>query len=271
MVPATCTYTVTAVMAVRPGCTASGADGNCQTCDVLKVDLVGGPKIFQQGINNATIVDSYVLAGPGTIRISGRANRADEIITYSVTSSGCPNCTPLPIELLEFNAVAKESTVELSWATASESNNDYFTLERSRNGVDFDDYAFMDGQGTTDSPFRYNLVDSSPLDGRSYYRLRQTDFDGSVEFSPIRMVLFNSGLVFSVFPNPANDGFVLAGKYIFDAEVRITDALGRTVAAEPRRQDEGLYFESSRLPAGVYFVRVVHAGQVETEKVVVEH
>jgi len=94
-VPAGCEITVIAVMETRPGCSASGADGSCSTCDRLKVDIPGGTKGFVTGGSNASISDSYTLTGPGTIRISGFANRADEIITYSVDANGSCPCSSL--------------------------------------------------------------------------------------------------------------------------------------------------------------------------------
>ncbi len=82
-VPAGCTYKVTASMKKWTNCSASGADGSGG--DKLKVDILAGGKSFQIGASNADIEDSYTLTGPGTIRVSGEANRADEIITYKIT------------------------------------------------------------------------------------------------------------------------------------------------------------------------------------------
>lgn len=115
------------------------SDGNCATCDALKVDVLGGSKGKQFGGSNSSISDSYTLVGPGTIEISGSANRADEIITYQVTSSGstCPSCTSiLPIELIDFDAIRNDRFVELTWQTATEKNiakciyNQYFNFIR---------------------------------------------------------------------------------------------------------------------------------------------
>ena len=269
VVPPGCTYTVVATMALRPGCASSGADGNCQTCDVLKVDIPGGPKIFQQGASNATLTDNYVLLGPGTIRISGIANRADEIITYTVTSSGCVNCSPLPVELLAFNAIPTQTTIELSWATNSESNNDYFTIERSPDGVYFEDYAFMDGQGNSDSPFRYNLVDASPLEGISFYRLKQTDFDGSIKYFATKTVLFKPALAITIFPNPADQEFALGGKHLQDAQIQLVDAFGREIELTSQMQDGLLHFDASQLAEGVYFLQVAYDGNRETKQLMI--
>ncbi len=191
-VPDGCEFTVQAQMQPRTGCSASGADGNCSNCDALKVDIPGGPKPNQFGGGNASISDSYTLVGPGTIRVSGAANRADEIITYQVSSAGatCPDCTSiLPIELTRFNAEREGEYVNLTWITATERNNDYFTIEQSVNGFDFVVVGYMNGAGNSSSPLAYKLIDSSPeLEKVSYYRLKQTDFDGQYAYSNIVLV-----------------------------------------------------------------------------------
>jgi len=188
-VPDGCEYTVNAQMESRSGCSASGADGNCSTCDALKVDILGGPKPNQFGGNNASLSDTYTLVGPGTIRVSGIANRADEIITYQVSSSGefCPDCTSiLPIELTSFNAKRDGDYVNLTWITVSERNNDFFTVEQSVNGFDFEVVGYLNGAGNSSTPQAYKLIDSSPvLDVVSYYRLKQTDYDGIFTYSNI--------------------------------------------------------------------------------------
>ena len=188
-VPDGCEYTVQAQMEPRTNCSASGADGNCSGCDALKVDIPGGSKPNQFGGSNASISDSYTLVGPGTIRVSGAANRADEIITYQVSSTGatCPDCTStLPIELTRFNAERDGDFVNLTWITATERNNDYFTVEQSVNGYDFKIVGYMNGAGNSSSPLAYKLIDSSPeLERVSYYRLKQTDYDGQYAYSNI--------------------------------------------------------------------------------------
>lgn len=193
-VPAGCTYTVEVQMEPRPSCSASGADGNCATCDALKVDVLGGSKGMQFGGSNSSLEDEYTLVGPGTIEISGSANRADEIITYQVSSSDCPDCTSsLPIELLEFNAKRNDRYVDLTWQTATETNNNYFTVEKSTDGFNFTSIGNLPGAGNSTNILMYKLIDSSPTQDRiSYYRLKQTDFDGTFKYSDIVSVKPNA-------------------------------------------------------------------------------
>jgi hypothetical protein len=189
VVPAGCTYNVVAQMKARTyGCTASGADGNCQSCDVLKVDIPSGTKSFQQGGSNASLTDNYSLTGPGTIVVSGKANRADEIITYGIQSTPCgciQNLIVLPIELISFAATQINNSVAITWTTASEINNEFFTVERSQDAENWNPIFVINGQGNSTTLFNYSVFDSSPLDGVSYYRLKQTDFMGESKYSTI--------------------------------------------------------------------------------------
>jgi hypothetical protein len=187
IVPAGCTYSVSATMRPRPhGCSTPGADGNCQTCDVVKVDILAGVKIFQQGASNSSLNDSYSATGPATIVVSGKANRADEIITYGIQATTC-TCllTLLPVELSAFNAVKIDQSVELSWSTMSERNNSFFTIERSLDAVSWEIINIVAGQNESSSIYNYTIYDSSPLSGISYYRLKQTDINEAYSYSQI--------------------------------------------------------------------------------------
>jgi len=96
--------------------------------------------------------------------------------------------TVLPIELLHFSAKAIGSQVLLNWSTATELNNDYFTIERSVNGINWEVVDMVNGQGTTTQQSNYELLDTRPFTGISYYRLKQTDYDGDYSYSSLAAV-----------------------------------------------------------------------------------
>lgn len=223
-VPAGCTITVTATMSNRgASCSASGADSG----DQMKVDIPGGPKSFQTGASNATLNDSYVLVGPGTIRVSGTANRADEIITYSASSVGCVNCAAgLPIELKAFHAVPETQSVACIWQTETERDNDYFTVERSDDGITYEIVGQMNGAGNSLTPLSYKLYDSSPLTGLSYYRLRQTDFNGVSTHSDVVSVVFYPEDWTAVYRNEIRALF-FSKDLKEGTNVKVVDAAGR--------------------------------------------
>jgi len=196
-VPPGCTYKVYATMRKFTGCSSSGAD-NSGTGDRIKVDNSSGGKSFITGSGNADIEDSYTMTGPGTIRVSGAANRADEIIVYKVTpvtpSGICTSCTisPLSIELTEFNGTKIDNAVKLNWITTTEINNDYFTIERSTNTENWEVISIVNGAGSSNYAINYNIWDSSPITrGVDYYRLKQTDFDGNFTYSKIISIDFS--------------------------------------------------------------------------------
>ena len=111
--------------------------------------------------------------------------------TFTINGSSAPS-TALPIELLYFNATPNQSVVDLTWATASELNNDFFTVERSIDGLTWENVVTVNGAGTTTQRNNYSAVDTRPVAGLSYYRLKQTDFDGAFTYSEIRSVFMNS-------------------------------------------------------------------------------
>ncbi|WP_343636531.1 T9SS type A sorting domain-containing protein [Fluviicola sp.] len=271
-VPAGCTYTVSATMTDRPGCTsAQGADGNCQTCDVVKVDIAGGSKIFQQGGSNATLVDSYTLTGPGTIRVSGRANRADEIITYTTTSSGptCVNCmSTLPVELTAFQVSPEGRAVACEWWTETELNNDFFTIERSLDGIHFEAFAYMDGAGNSSAPLRYKIYDYDPYsDVVSYYRLSQTDFNGFTRFHEIRSVKLKNIHELTIYPNPSSGTIQITGDSKTLLASRLLDASGREIALKGVAESNQVTI--SDLPAGVYTFVYFNQEHLISERIVV--
>jgi hypothetical protein len=115
------------------------------------------------------------------------------------------NATTLPITLLSFDAEKKVAAVMLRWTTVSEINNDYFTVEKSKDGLTFNEVGMVDGAGNSSTQLEYKLLDESPYSGISYYRLKQTDFNGDFTYSELRAVEFvASQLVESsvLYPNP---------------------------------------------------------------------
>lgn len=113
--------------------------------------------------------------------------------------------SPLPIELLTFQASPEADKVLLEWATAAEVNNDFFTIERSSDGELWQELLFHQGSGNTSSRTEYEIEDDQPLQGISYYRLKQTDFDGSFEYFPmvaVEMPSMGDSQELILFPNP---------------------------------------------------------------------
>ncbi|HRH36998.1 MAG TPA: T9SS type A sorting domain-containing protein [Flavobacteriales bacterium] len=138
--------------------------------------------------------------------------------------------TPLPVELLFFNATPRGNEVLCSWTTASERNSDRFTVERSRDAEHFEDIGELNGAGNSQQALAYSFADPSPYGGVSYYRLRQTDFDGTEQWSQVVAVEFGRAVgKLTAYPNPAHDVLMLAGLSANTTSVRLYDAAGRIV------------------------------------------
>ncbi|MCE7063218.1 T9SS type A sorting domain-containing protein [Dyadobacter sp. CY343] len=109
-------------------------------------------------------------------------------IEYSDNAIKLTYDSSLPVNLVEFNARATGSTIQLSWRTASETDNAGFHIERSSNGINWQDIGFVAGNGTVSATHDYHFQDINPISGLNYYRLHQIDFDGKTEHSSIQSV-----------------------------------------------------------------------------------
>lgn len=107
---------------------------------------------------------------------------------------------PLPVELTHFSAKAKMEKIQLNWTTVSERNSDYFEIQKSADGVDFEAIARVNAAGDSDVKIDYQTFDEKPFLGNNYYRLKQVDFDGKFEYSEIEVVHFRTVPV-EIFPS----------------------------------------------------------------------
>jgi len=192
---------------------------------------------------------------------------------------------PLPINLLSFTAKLVDKTkVELIWITSSESNNNYFTIERSKNGLTFKEIAEVPGAGNSNSRLEYESYDDSPLEGISYYRLKQTDYDGQYEYFNIVVVSYtlnaDGSCVLKVFPNPCIGRCTVnlsECEHNENAEIRVEmiDALGNLVYSNvPYREFDGSFQfsvdPSNNLKPGVYIIRGTSATESYSNKIIVK-
>lgn len=112
-----------------------------------------------------------VTSGTGSVTVTGATTFSPWV---AVASSA-----PLPIELLEFGGVCNKNNITLNWSTASENNNDYFTIEKSKNGNSFSTLGIVNSTGNSTTVKNYSLTDFNPFENTTYYRLKQTDYDGT--------------------------------------------------------------------------------------------
>ncbi len=163
----------------------------------------------------------------------------------------------LPVEFLYFEAAAEHDAVLLNWATATEINNEYFTVEKSRDGIDFHEVTRIEGAGNSEEVKKYLVVDGSPYHGISYYRIKQTDYDGKFEYSDMEIVDFKSGSGIKLFPNPFSEQITIkCPNLLSDGTIIIKNTKGQTVKILDHINTKNIEINRDYLPAGLYFLQL---------------
>lgn len=184
-------------------------------------------------------------------------------------------CSPaLPVELVNFNAIAKEDyTTLLQWQTASELNNEYFIILRSFDGRNFVPIKKVSGAGTSLQAHNYEAIDPQAQPGINYYRLKQTDFDGSYSYSEIRSVSFEQAarVTLSVFPNPAIDQITLSfDQRVKQGKMQLFNSAGQMILAQSMEANTAQFqVQLDQLEAGMYWIKVEADGQIYSRKLIV--
>ena len=199
------------------------------------------------GISNGTVVTSAPVTSfsPFTLAATTFAN-------------------PLPVELLSFTAEAKENIVVLNWTTASEINNDYFEIQKSLDGINFESFAKVKGSGFSNQILNYSQIDSKPYIGTSYYRLKQVDFDGTYSYSQINAVNFRQNISnVSFFPNPTNGTITISN--LNENEfytLQIFDVTGKLIDFKSVDKNSANNINLSTLSSGFYTIQLFSVNEL---------
>ncbi len=177
----------------------------------------------------------------------------------------------LPVELLYFTAECMGEATQLQWSTASETNNEYFTIERSSDAVNYEEVARIQGAGTTSQRNDYSFMVDNNSTAITYYRLRQTDIDGKYEiFAPIAIQCQNekAATEISIYPVPANDQVNFFSSNSPMTRIEIYSIMGAKVAEESAEGNQAVS-NISHLARGVYAVKVfTEDGQVSNVRLI---
>lgn len=182
------------------------------------------------------------------------------------------NPTPLPITLLNFSGKAYDNTnALLNWATATEINNDYFTISKSRDGSNFTVFEKIKSKGESNYTQYYSLLDTDPYQGLSYYKLSQTDFDGNTtDIKVIDVEITKSTLKNKIitWPNPFSDYIKLKVPDGYEGEVKLVifDMLGKIMNEKNievgASQSEIKITSLDNIPKGNYIIKLYRGGVV---------
>jgi hypothetical protein len=202
---------------------------------------------------------------------AGTINTSTNVTSFSpfTLASSQRSSNPLPVELTEFNAVKSGDVVLLEWNTAVEKNCNYFEIERSPNGAEWE---FVTSQKALGSNTDYNAEDMNPHKGVSYYRLKSIDVDGSFSHSKIVVVNDDEVFDFKIYPNPANHECFVEGPGTGNAELVVSNALGQILDVPVHSDNENrLHLNTSSIAAGVYLLRISIGGQIRNERLFIHH
>ena len=186
--------------------------------------------------------------------------------SFTSTLNGIDLATsPLPVEIISFDATTKESQVLLNWSTASELNNNYFEMEWSNDGRSFEPIGMIRGNGTTSEVNHYQFLHNKPAAGVNYYRLKQVDFDGQFEFSSTKTAKIERVDLVSIFPSTADQEINIL-KPEGNSEVVIYHINGQMVQTISNDSSSLLTLDIGHLPRGQYIVMVRKNDRVETRR-----
>lgn len=225
-------------------------------CDLL-VSRWDGTQWTSEGNGGTTgtIVKGTLVSGTGCTTPSSVTNFSP----FTLASISSNNI--LPISLIYFEAKPCKKSVCLSWQTELEINNDYFTVEKSKDIFSWEVVAYLDGAGNSNSTLNYETIDKSPYFGISYYRLKQTDYNGDFEYSDIKSVNFKNknNQAYIIYPNPGSDIITVSGLNTEKYNIMCYILLGQDMSALIKiinMSDSSFQLDISRLKKGSYYIKI---------------
>ncbi|MEZ4777246.1 MAG: T9SS type A sorting domain-containing protein [Bacteroidia bacterium] len=259
--------------------------GAAQTCDGIIFNGDGSGVCGEGALLVPGLVHVYDNSGneitPYPAALAAAANLVCQNFPFYGSKANCSIQLPIltgtnnnfPVELISFQAEQISDHIQIKWETASELNNDFFTVERAIGESLFEEIATINGAGNSEEVMAYEYSDRKEISGVVSYRLRQTDFDGKSTYSTtVEIVVkkYVSGL--SIFPNPALSGpliIQLNETGALPVRIEIRDCQGRLILSEIKETDTAgnmSFPVELQLPSGYYFVSAVTPKQKYTTR-----
>lgn len=224
--------------------------------EVMAFRITNGQTQRQLGADTREGADVVALLSlaydPPVINCGPDFNSERAYVTFSEA-----NGATLPVEWRSFFAVSEEKTVALDWQTASETNNDFFAVERSSDGRNFAVIGEVDAPEDNVSGGNYSFTDEHPLTGTTYYRIAQVDFTGERSHTEVERVIRSGPGELFVYPNPVTDFLqVVPGNEEPAGRLSVIDVTGRTLLTRVIREGEQtVRLDVTGIPAGQYVLR----------------
>lgn len=192
---------------------------------------------------------------------------ADSIPTSIAFFTG--DSETLPVEMISFNAEGlNNTTVQLRWTTLSESNNDYYQVEKSTDGENFNAIGLISGAGTSTNIINYEYMDDNRWNETTYYRLLQVDYDGNSTYSTTISIQGTKNINITTYPNPATDYIHVELSNHVD-RIELHSAKGQLLFQENDITQAKIQINTYHLKPGLYFLNVILAEEVITKKIMI--
>lgn len=245
--------------------TGNTSDNNLIGANPLFTDVNNGNYTLQVGSPAIDAGDSNYIPSGVTLDLAGNSrlfgNNADMGVYESQFN------IPAPIKLVSFTAQKQSNKSYLQWTTASEQNNKGFNIERSKDGKIWGKIGFVFSKakgGNSFNTIHYNFMDWEPTMGNNFYRLKQLNFDGSFEYSPVRVLYIDFPIQVKIYPNPANDQ-VQINDLPHDGSIVIFDQSGKKVL-EKNHVSPQETISVKGLMGGTYLIQIIENNSIILEK-----
>ena len=248
---------------------ATGLDGNGNPLWTgNKIELASSSNIkYRYGFTN--VINSQAV-------MVWQENRGTEDRPYAQNVSCDGNTGVLPVTLTNLSATQQGSHIKLSWQTVIESNNKGFYVQHSADGKNYADAGFIASKatnGNSSENLYYEFTDMNPFSNNNFYRIKQEDKDGKINYSNTVSVNMIAGHAFRVYPNPVHDIFTVALNENTDQAISITinDATGRKVLSQSLQTENNKgYINITHLAPGIYYIHVNINGVDAVQKIIKE-
>jgi len=181
---------------------------------------------------------------------------------------------PLPVSVISFTATLNKDIVLLDWSTAQEINNKFFTIEKSTDGINFSFLGNVNGAGNSTLTTKYHMNDLQPVDGVNYYRLSQTDIDGTRKNVEVKRVTYKGTKGFRASIVNAGNGVINIGIHNDEGgmiQLKVVDMLGREVLLRSVNSGSGNVTQSIQLPKGSYVLVLTNShGETISTKIIAD-
>jgi hypothetical protein len=229
--------------------------------------------VFRYIVDSATFHNGF----NSTIQVKAQAGTLTGNVTFNLEECEDTPIFTLPVELVSFKGAATAEGIALNWATATEKNNAYFSVQYSTDGRNFESVGHVEGKGTTTTSTTYNFVHKDARPGKGYYRLKQVDYDNTTAYSKIIVVESKerADLPLKVYPNPVTGSEVtlqLENPASETVNITLTDLNGRILLKQTvaTAREMKLSLQGANLKAGIYIIHAQAGLQTAQQKLVIQ-